>query len=47
MTQTAIEGLESVFDILTVHDIPVCLIGELALNYYNVPRVVHVGGCEP
>ena len=47
MTQTAIESLESVFDLLTVHDIPVCLIGELALNYYNVPRVVHVGGCEP
>ena len=47
MTQTAMESLDSVFDLLTVHDIPVCLIGELALNYYNVPRVVHVGGCEP
>ena len=22
--------------------IPCCLVGELALNYYNVPRVVHV-----
>jgi hypothetical protein len=22
-----------------------CLVGELALNYYNVPRVVHV--CYP
>ena len=47
MTQTAIESLESVFDILTLHNIPMCLIGELALNYYNVPRVIHVGGCDP
>lgn len=23
-------------------NIPVCVIGEIALNYYNVPRVVHV-----
>lgn len=23
-------------------DIPVCVIGEVVLNYYNVPRVVHV-----
>ena len=23
-------------------DIPVCLVGEIALNYYNVPRVVNV-----
>ena len=23
--------------------IPVCIVGELALNYYNAPRVVHVG----
>lgn len=22
--------------------IPVCIIGELALNYYNVPWVIHV-----
>jgi hypothetical protein len=22
--------------------IPTCLVGELALNYYNVPRVLHV-----
>ncbi|KAM0797527.1 hypothetical protein BDR22DRAFT_434885 [Usnea florida] len=41
MTQTAMEDLESVFDLLTVHDVSACLIGELALNYYNVPRVVH------
>ncbi|KKZ65773.1 hypothetical protein EMCG_08422 [[Emmonsia] crescens] len=23
-------------------DIPVCVVGELALNYYNAPRIVHV-----
>ena len=27
---------------LEERDIPVCVIGEFALNYYNVPRVVHV-----
>ncbi|KAL4918675.1 hypothetical protein BDW62DRAFT_210294 [Aspergillus aurantiobrunneus] len=26
---------------LRERDIPVCVIGEIALNYYNVPRVVH------
>ena len=31
--------------ILTYRGIPSCLIGELALNYYNVPRVVHVRHC--
>jgi hypothetical protein len=24
--------------------IPACLVGEIALNYYNVPRVLHVSG---
>lgn len=27
---------------LTLGNIPSCLVGELALNYYNVPRAVHV-----
>lgn len=27
---------------LKERDIPACVIGEIALNYYNVPRVVHV-----
>ncbi|KAJ5164776.1 uncharacterized protein N7500_006606 [Penicillium coprophilum] len=33
--------LVSVISILQDAKIPVCVIGELALNYYNVPRVVH------
>lgn len=28
--------------ILRHHQIPSCLVGEIALNYYNVPRVLHV-----
>ena len=28
--------------ILKHHGVPVCIVGELALNYYNVPRVCHV-----
>lgn len=36
------EVLISVLSILYDKKIPVCVIGELALNYYNVPRVVHV-----
>lgn len=27
---------------LEERDIPACVVGEIALNYYNVPRVVHV-----
>ena len=42
MSQTAIEFIGSVFCLLSAHDIPGCIIGEIALNYYNVPRVVHV-----
>jgi hypothetical protein len=26
--------------------IPACLVGEMALNYYNVPRVLHVSVLE-
>jgi hypothetical protein len=28
---------------LVLGNIPSCVVGELALNYYNVPRAVHVG----
>lgn len=29
--------------ILKHHGVEMCIVGELALNYYNVPRVCHVG----
>lgn len=28
--------------VLKYHDVPACIAGEMALNYYNVPRVCHV-----
>lgn len=34
--------LNSVLATLQKENIPVCVVGEVALNYYNVPRVVHV-----
>ena len=46
MSQTVIENIDSVFRLLNAHGIPGCIIGEIALNYYNVPRVVHVGYCQ-
>lgn len=33
--------LESVLSAIQQANIPVCVIEEIALNYYNVPRVVH------
>lgn len=29
--------------ILKHHGVPACIVGELVLNYYNVPRVCNVG----
>lgn len=45
MSPTVIENIDSLFHLLNTHGIAACIIGELALNYYNVPRVVHVGRC--
>jgi len=33
--------LKAALRILEHAGIPTCLVGELALNYYNVPRVLH------
>lgn len=46
MSQTAIGNIDIVFHLLNSHGISGCIIGEIALNYYNVPRVVHVSGCK-
>lgn len=46
MGQTVIEHIDTVFHLLGAHGISACIIGEFALNYYNVPRVVHVGDCQ-
>ena len=37
------EDVYRLLALLLEADIPVCVVGELALNYYNVPRIVHVG----
>ena len=42
MSSGVIELIDVVFHLLNAHDIPGCIIGELALNYYNVPRELHV-----
>ena len=34
--------LKPALRLLEKDGIAVCIVGELALNYYNVPRVVHV-----
>jgi hypothetical protein len=34
--------VKQALSILKTADVSACLIGEIALNYYNVPRVVHV-----
>lgn len=39
----AFPEIRDVLVLLQDADIPVCIVGEFALNYYNVPRVVHVG----
>ena len=39
----SLDLLQCVFQVLPQREIPFCIVGELALNYYNVPRVVHVG----
>ena len=49
MSHTDINGkreslsyVNDVVGLLSAHRIPSCVVGELALNYFNVPRVVHV-----
>lgn len=39
---SVIDLLKPVLSVLKEKDNLACLIGEIALNYYNVPRVVHV-----
>lgn len=34
--------IRKVLGLLQEAGIPVCIVGELALNYYNAPRVIHV-----
>jgi hypothetical protein len=36
------EILKKICDLLKTESIDCCFVGELALNYYNVPRVIHV-----
>lgn len=42
-----IDSLNCVLDLLQDQAIPACVVGVLALNYYNVPRVVHVSALLP
>ena len=42
MNSPALEIIKAVLSSLQREGIPACVIGEIALNYYNVPRVVHV-----
>ncbi|KAI0474008.1 ser/Thr protein phosphatase [Xylariaceae sp. FL0804] len=37
----ALAPIHAAIAILKYHGVPVCIVGELALNYYNVPRVRH------
>ncbi len=36
------EDIRVLLALLLEAHIPVCIVGELALNYYNAPRIVHV-----
>lgn len=47
MAMEVFEVLSSVLSVLRQENVPVCIIGEVALNYYNVPRVVHVRNVFP
>jgi hypothetical protein len=38
-----LDNVVKVVEQLVLGNIPLCIVGELALNYYNVPRAVHVG----
>lgn len=40
--ESVLEQIDAVLYMLSTNNIAVCIIGEVALNYYNVPRVVHV-----
>jgi hypothetical protein len=37
-----LQVIKAVLSSLQRKGIPACVIGEIALNYFNVPRVVHV-----
>ena len=36
------EIILTVLELLRQNEVPVCVVGEFALNYYNVPRVINV-----
>jgi len=36
-----------VHEVLESQSVVFCFVGEVALNYYNVPRVIHVGASHP
>jgi hypothetical protein len=36
------EGIQQLLQILTENGMLCCVVGEFALNYYNVPVVIHV-----
>lgn len=36
------EAIQDSISSLQTESIPVCIVGEIALNYYNVPHIVHV-----
>lgn len=38
----ALPGIHVLIQVLSEEAIQYCLVGELGLNYYNVPRIVHV-----
>jgi hypothetical protein len=37
------QDIEMLLGLLQDARIVVCIVGEFALNYYNAPRVIHVG----
>jgi hypothetical protein len=39
----SLDLLQRVFQALSQREIPFCIVGELVLNYYDAPRVVHAG----
>jgi hypothetical protein len=40
--EIVLQVIKVVVSSLQSEGIPACIIGEIALNYYDVPRVVHV-----
>lgn len=39
---SGVEALETILNLLNNSGVPAVLVGELVLNYYNVPCVLHV-----